>query len=275
MYFNVYKEKILYSAKSEPASTLYCTLAGITYPNPEYTISRTPCDTYVFEYVISGKGYIEYNEALEEVKTGDFYCIKKGCNLTCTADKNDPCEKIWINIDGDIVSKIYDFFALDPVYITKSNVFNHFIAIHDKLSGISEVNKADTYAEIMSHILTILVCATKKKLFPSNSGINSLEERIRSYIDANIYNEISLEMIAEQFSVTRMHVIRIFKQKYGVTPIQYMLDKKISIAKSLLRDTVMPIKEISELLRYSNTQHFSGSFKKSVGCTPNQYRQSN
>ena len=70
-----------------------------------------------------------------------------------------------------------------------------------------------------------------------------------------------------------MHIIRVFKKKFNITPMQYLIDKKIGIAQSLLTGTVMPIKEIAALLRYSNTQHFSSSFKNAVGCTPNKYRQ--
>jgi AraC-like DNA-binding protein len=94
-----------------------------------------------------------------------------------------------------------------------------------------------------------------------------------AYIDSNIYSDISLDLMAEHFGITKMHIIRVFKRKFGITPMQYLIDKKISVAKSLLCGTVMPIKEIASLLRYSNTQHFSSSFKTATGITPNKYRQ--
>ncbi len=77
------------------------------------------------------------------------------------------------------------------------------------------------------------------------------------------------------FGVSKMHVIRVFRKKFGITPMQYVIERRIGAAKSLLTGTVMPIKEIAALLRYSGTQHFSTSFKSAVGCTPGQYRKSN
>ena len=274
MYFNAYNEKIIYVEKNEPSPTLSCMLAGVTYPNPGYKIYRHPCDVYVFEYVISGEGTIEADGEKIPVHGGMFYCIRKGVGETHYSSEVNPYEKIWINLDGEMVEKMFDFFSLGHVYCTEVNLMNIFIEIHDKLEHMDDSNAADAYAEIMSLLFNMLTLATKEKFFPSSSGGNTLDKKIRSYIDANIYNDISLDKIAAEFGITKMHVIRVFKQKFGTTPIQYILDRKISISKSLLTGTVMPIKEIASLLRYSNTQHFSGSFKKAVGCTPNKYRQS-
>ncbi len=269
-----YNEKIVYVGKREASDAFSCQLAGVTYPDPDYRISRNPCDVYVFEYVVSGEGYIESNGEKIHVQAGDFYCIKKGADEMHYSSPTNPYEKIWLNLDGEMVGKLYDFFALPPVYKKDVNVMNLFIEIHDKLERITDENESETFCSITQILFTILLNVTKDQLFPTKSGIHSLDEKIRAFIDNNIYNDISLDDIAEEFSVTKMHVIRVFKQKYGTTPVQYMLERKISIAKSLLTGTVMPIKEIASLLRYSNTQHFSGSFKKAVGCTPNRYRKS-
>lgn len=274
MYFNAYNEKIIYVGKEIDSSVLNCRLAGVTSPNPGYKIYRNPMDVYVFEYVISGEGYIESNGEKIKVHGGTFYCMKKGIEETHYADENDPYEKIWVNLEGEIVGRMFDFFELTPVYCAEVNVMNIFLEIHDKLERINDANESETNAEIMRLLFDMLTYATKDKFFPSTAGNNTLDEKIRSYIDSNIYNDISLDTIAAEFGITKMHVIRVFKQRFGTTPIQYILDRKISISKSLLTGTVMPIKEIASLLRYSNTQHFSGSFKKAVGCTPNKYRQS-
>lgn len=274
MYFNAYNEKIIYVGKNDPSPKLSCMLAGVTYPNAGYKIYRNPCDVYVFEYVVSGEGIIEADGRRIPVRGGMFYCIAKGIEENHYSSESDPYEKLWINLDGEVVEKMFDFFSLGHVYCAEVNVMNIFIEIHDRLERMDDSNEADTYAEIMRLLFDMLTYATKDKFFPSSAGGNTLDEKIRSYIDANIYNDISLDTISAEFGITKMHVIRVFKQKFGTTPIQYILERKISISKSLLTGTVMPIKEIASLLRYSNTQHFSGSFKKAVGCTPNKYRQS-
>ncbi len=269
-----YNEKIVYVGNREASDSLSCLLAGVTYPDPDYRISRNPCDVYVFEYVVSGEGYIESHGEKIHVQTGDFYCIRKDADEIHYSSPTNPYEKLWVNLDGEIVGRLYDFFALPPVFKAEVNVMNQFLEMHDKLERMTDENESDTLADLTGILFSVMLKATKEQLFPSKAGVHSLDEKIRAYIDNNIYNDISLDDISEEFGITKMHVIRVFKLKYGTTPVQYMLERKISIAKSLLTGTVMPIKEIASLLRYSNTQHFSGSFKKAVGCTPNRYRKS-
>ena len=65
----------------------------------------------------------------------------------------------------------------------------------------------------------------------------------------------------------------VFKNKYGITPYQYFLDKKIDAAKTYLTHTNISIGAISKTLHYEDQQYFSSSFKKTVGCSPVEYRR--
>ena len=278
MYFNDSNEKIVYVGNREVGHSLTCTLAGVTYPNPEYRMLRYPSRDYIFEYVISGSGYLEYDRdeepVVQRVTAGTFYFIARGAEITYYADPDDPYEKIWVNLDGDMAEKLADFFSLGSVFTARTNVLNLFLSIHDRLSHATSANLPQIKAEVSCLLFEILTQVNRDLLFPDQQEKNTLDEKIRAYIDANVYNELSLDVIAEHFGITKMHVIRVFKQKFGDTPMQYLAAKKIGIAQSLLTGTVMPIKEIAAILRYSNTQHFSTSFRTAVGCTPNQYRQS-
>jgi len=277
MYFNDCNEKIIYVGNREGGHRLFCTLAGVTYPNPEYRMLRYPSRDYIFEYVISGSGYLEYDRdgepVTERVTAGTFYFIGSGAEITYYADPDDPYEKIWVNLDGDIAEKLADFFSLGQVFTARTNVMDLFLAVHDRLSRATASNLPEIKADVSCLLFEILTRVNRDTLFPDEEAKNTLDEKIRAYIDANVYNELSLDVIAENFGITKMHVILLSKQKFGDTPMQYLAQRKIGIAQSLLTGTVMPIKEIAAILRYSNTQHFSTSFKAAVGCTPNQYRQ--
>lgn len=268
-------EKIVYVDNLNKSGSLFCTLAGVTFPSPEYKITRYPTKEYIFEYVISGNGFIETADGVSPISAGTFCIIKKGTDVSCYSDPADPYNKIWFNLDGDMLARSVDMFIPSDVFTSPANVYDTFLEIHSKLGAVADGNQSDVYADILALTLKILTAATKSIYFPQTAGKNALDEKIRAYIDANVYTDVSLDDISEKFGITKMHIIRVFKKKFGTTPGQYLIDRRISISQSLLTSTVMPIKEIAELLRYSNTQHFSSSFKSAVGCTPGKYRQNN
>lgn len=273
MYFTDSNEKMIFAQNGNPNGMLDCTLAGVTYPNPDYRIPRHPSNEYVFEYVISGVGHIEYSGEIIDVRAGMFYYIKKGADVVYYADHEHPYEKIWINVDGVLADRLTELFMPGEVYVEKVNVMQQFLEIHDHLEHMTVGNSAETCKKISCLLYELMMEVRQSEFFPDMQDKNALDERIRAYIDSNIYSDISLDIMAEHFGITKMHIIRVFKRKFGTTPMQYLIEKKISVAKSLLCGTVMPIKEIASLLRYSNTQHFSSSFKNATGLTPNKYRQ--
>ena len=273
MFYNDRNEKIVYVGSPDVSEAFSCLLAGVTLPNPDYRMNRTPAREYVFEYVLEGRGWIESEGETTPVSAGTFYLIRKGAEVNYGADPDAPYEKIWLNADGTLLSRMCAMFSIGPFFTAEANVLDGFLEIHDRLSRMGEGEEADCHAEVLCILFRILTVATKNTFFPPAAPKNTLDEKVRAWLDANLYSDISLDDAAAAFGVSKMHVIRVFKKRFGITPMQYVIEHRIGAAKSLLTGTVMPIKEIAALLRYSNTQHFSASFKSAVGCTPGRFRK--
>lgn len=250
-----------------------CTAAGITMPTPARRREYYPASEYVFEYIAEGRGYVDAADGEYGLSRGMLLAIKKGSSLAVVSSSDEPLESVFVNAVGRGVEKLFDYFEIDGILVTQACVLDLFLEIHDKLSRMDKVNESDTYVDVLALLFKMLSVAHRGVMFPSDEGEKSLAERVRGYIDANIYADVSLDTIARELGISKIHVIRVFKGKYGIPPMQYMMTRKLEIAKSLLRSTVMPISEIAELLKFSNAQHFSGTFKSAVGCTPNKYRK--
>ena len=99
-YREYYYDEEFWYINTLPKSTLLnIELMGITYADTSYHISRrSQWDMYVFEYVVSGVGYINCNQKKYTVKSGDAYIIKSFTEHEYYADKQEPYQKIWINI---------------------------------------------------------------------------------------------------------------------------------------------------------------------------------
>ena len=255
------------------SGAISCTAAGITMPVPGRRREYYPAGEYVFEYIAEGRGYVDAVDGEYELSRGMLIAIKKGANLAVVSSTDEPLESVFVNAVGSGVEKLFNFFDIDGIFIKEACVLDIFLEIHDKLGRMDKITQSDTYIDTLALLFKMLSVAHRSAMFPSDGGEKSLAERVRGCIDANIYADISLDSIAEELGISKIHVIRVFKGKYGMPPMQYMMSRKIEVAKSLLRSTVMPISEIAELLKFSNAQHFSGTFKSAVGCTPNKYRK--
>lgn len=101
------------------------------------------------------------------------------------------------------------------------------------------------------------------------------DDRIRKiveYCQENTERNITVDMLADIACVTKSHLMRLFREKMGVSPLQYITRKKIQLAQRLLLTTDMTVKEISEKTGLTDSSYFIRVFKKNIGFTPQDYR---
>ncbi|RXZ00787.1 response regulator [Fictibacillus sp. S7] len=97
---------------------------------------------------------------------------------------------------------------------------------------------------------------------------------IISYVDHYYMEDITLEKLANRFFFSREHISRKFKQETGMPLSKYLARLKTDQAKYWLRETDESIYSISSMLGYQDEKYFSKLFKKVVGVTPFEYRNS-
>ena len=84
---------------------------------------------------------------------------------------------------------------------------------------------------------------------------------------------ITLESLEERYHINKYQIVKEFSKYMGLPPIEYQISKRISYSKDLLRYSRLSIKEISLAIGIENTAYFSRLFKKKVGISPSDYRQ--
>ena len=98
---------------------------------------------------------------------------------------------------------------------------------------------------------------------------------IKSYIENNFLELITLDSISKQFYLNKYTLIRKFKSLYNQNVMAYYRNLRLEYAKEKLIQTDIPIKEIYEKLNYTDIYSFSRFFKTHVGCSPRLFRQNN
>ncbi|MBR1757747.1 MAG: helix-turn-helix domain-containing protein [Lachnospiraceae bacterium] len=92
------------------------------------------------------------------------------------------------------------------------------------------------------------------------------------YIDLHLEDDISLKAIAASLQYSPYYLGRKFKEEMGVGINEYVRTKKLALAKDLLMDSTISVKDVSDRLGFCSHSYFSESFKNVYGFTPTEWR---
>lgn len=108
------------------------------------------------------------------------------------------------------------------------------------------------------------------RLPPPRSGLR----RVRDYIEAELAGDLSLTALAAQAGLPATMLARAFRECLGTSPHQYVLERRLERARTLLLSTDMPIAEIAFETGFSSQSHLTTAFGRLTGLPPAQYRRS-
>jgi len=94
----------------------------------------------------------------------------------------------------------------------------------------------------------------------------------KRHIDTNFDQEINLELLARLRFTSKYHLIRVFKKYYGITPRQYLIHKRIEIAKKKLKSG-KSVSDTCYAVGFDSISSFSNLFKARTGISPSVYKR--
>ena len=96
---------------------------------------------------------------------------------------------------------------------------------------------------------------------------------VKEYLDEHYTEKIALDYLSEHFFINKFYLSKIFKETYGTTVNNYLISKRITRAKQLLRFTDMTVDEVGVAVGMGDANYFSRMFRKVEGISPREYRK--
>ncbi len=172
--------------------------------------------------------------------------------------------------DPNTIEIVPQFLVRDPVI--ESIVTQ--LAVEARSGAPSGLLYAESACEFLAYHLVQRHSSLSKSPGQSLGGLPAHRLKvIRSYIEENLGNPISLRELAGLARVSVRHFERAFRQSLGVPPHRYVLERRVSAARDLLLSQPnLPIEAIARQLGFSSSSHLSAAFSRRMGCSPAAFR---
>lgn len=251
-------------------------VASSRYGGDWHSVPHTHNYTELF-YIVGGKGQFLIEDNVFPVDVNNLVIINPNVIHTEASLNAQPLEYIVLGIEGiELVTSensngqfcLLDHFESAEISGCLRNILRE---MEQKSTGYEDVCQA--FMEILVIRLmrnTTLSVAAEPQTIAGNRQCTL----VRRYIDVHFKEALTLDMLAEEAHMNKYYLSHAFKKEYGVSPINYMLSRRIEESKYLLAETDLSLSRIAQLLGFSSLSYFSQAFRKTQGISPMEFRQS-
>lgn len=268
----VESKRIQYTASSfSKESLIYLQEVGFSKALQKHTSSRKYMDSFLFFIVLEGSGSLKYNNETTVLKQND--CVFIDCHKPYE-HSSDNWQIAFIHFNGNNIEDIYNKY-LDR---SNKNTFNtnNPNDYKNTINDIYLISSSNDYIKdmtIYNKIINLLYMIMSETVYPESSKRNHKYDlnEIKKYLDDNYINNISLDDLSNKFFINKFYLTRAFKENYGQTINNYILSKRITKSKELLRFSNFNIDQIAIEVGINDPNYFSRLFKKVEGISPKEY----
>ncbi len=239
---------------------------------------------YLFHYIISGCGLLDSTapdgtNRRFELEAGQGFLITPGQINMYSADQLQPWKYVWLEFDGMRATEYLNEAGLSteqPIYRPRS--MEQAEQVRDIMLYIADHSRNSTLHLIgyLCLFLDALIQSSSTRQEPHQTQLRDfyVQEAI-SYMELHYQRDLTVEEIASACRLNRSYFSKLFKEKKGCPPQEYLIRLRLSKAADLMRNTAMPISGISASCGYPNQLHFSRAFKQRYGMSPREWRSQN
>lgn len=225
--------------------------------------------------VLAGKGYVNENGKEYDLVAGQGFYYGPGLEQEYRTDPKDPWEVFWVHIVGEGVDKLLNGRGTSTVWLFSYSDLGKLQRLtEDLLELASPYNQNEVHlAAKLYELLAELVHGGE------TLGITTtLDKRARmmdaaEYIRTHCTEQLTLLQISEQAGFSSYYFSRIFHEVMGRTPMEWLFECRLVVAKQLLVSTRWTIKQVAEYTGFNQSSYFIARFREHTGLTPQEYRR--
>ena len=233
---------------------------------------------YLFHYVVSGKGILEYNKKVVKINSHQLFLIMPGEVTYYQADALEPWTYCWFSMSGseaDLLVRIMGFEDGNRVvdYVATDEPLDAYIM---ELVVKRVEYESDKLMEL-SKLYELIALIRKNHELTKNHYLDVLDRNTHvrmavDYLQKNYMLQISIQEITNYVGVDRTQLFRLFYHEFDMGPKAYLMQIRMDQARELLVNSNLTIKCIAFSVGYPDPYQFSKIFKRKYGVSPKSFR---
>lgn len=240
---------------------------------------------FLFHFIIDGQGSLdavgEDGERRQyQLSAGQGFLICPGQVTTYSADRQQPWTYVWVELDGLRAAELLEDAGLSlaqPIYTPRDPSQAEavrqemmYIADHPDASPISLIGHLYLFLDAL-----ILSSSTRRRARPGQFQDFYIQEAV-TYMEQHYGNDrLTVEEVADVCRLNRSYFSRLFREKMGCPPQEFLIRLRLSKAAELMTSSRASIGSIAAMCGYANQLHFSRAFHKHYGVSPREWRNQN
>ena len=258
-----------------------------------HTSKRSDLVSFLCFVVLSGEGELSYEGQAYQLGAGD--CVFIDCRKayshstgysgrggsddhTTTENKNANLWSLqWCHFYAPSLPAVYEKYKERggrPVFHPED--IAPFVSLLTDLYNLASSFDYIRDMRINEKLGSLLTLLMEQSWHPESVTVSRKRMElveIKNYLDEHYTEKVTLDDLAERFFINKFYLSKIFKETYGTTVNNYLISKRITRAKQLLRFTDMTVDEIGVAVGMGDANYFSRMFRKVEGSSPSEYRK--
>ncbi len=225
-------------------------------------------------YISSGKARFLFGGREQVVSHGNIVLFRPNDKQMYYFYNKEATESFWVHFTGYEAEELLRSLELDKniYYIGDSSDFptrcNHII----REIQAKRINYQDISSLLLRELLLVIGRYLKEEGSVNSDTLNEVERAIGFFND-NYTQKINIKEYATARHMSASWFIKNFKAITKLSPLQFIINLRITNAKALLMNTDYPILKVASVVGFENALYFSRIFKKHTGLSPIEFKK--
>lgn len=230
---------------------------------------------YVVGFIERGKRWLCCKGKTYTVEAGDLLLFNPKDSHTCRQVDNRALDYRCLNIPIEAMGRMAREITgrEDLPYFTQPVVFRSELApsLREVHARVMREENDFRKEELLLFLLEQLIAEyAGQPEEPGGQALAGEVEAVCAYLERHYAESITLDQLSQVAGLSKYYLLRSFTKQKGISPYRYLETVRISRAKELLEQGVLPL-DAALRTGFADQSHFSNFFKKFIGLTPRQY----